>query len=137
MARYSTAGLLLQININGNFTNIDGVESVGGPSGDKPEIDLTSLADSAAETAGGIPDFGEVSVSMFDNPADPGNARILTRMNTTPAPIDNWKIILPFSGSGNTLAFNGFVKSNPFDFQKAAGGKQNFTIRCTGTVART
>lgn len=136
MARYTTPGTLFQININGTFTNVDGVENISGPDGDKPEIDGTALADTAAVYGDGTPDYGQVQFSVFDNPADAGNARLLTRFNATNV-TDQFKIILPFSGSGNTLAFNGFVKSWSVDLQKAAFGKYNCTVRCTGAVART
>ncbi len=136
MARYSTAGMRVQININGTFTNISGVESVSGPTGDKPEIDATALDDTAAQTLAGLPDFGEVALTVLDDPADAGNARLLTRFNASNV-TDNFRLILPFSGSGNTLAFDGYLKGWAFAGEKATAGKYNATIRCTGNVNRT
>lgn len=136
MARYSTAGTLVQININGSFTNIAGVESISGPTGDKPEIDATALADTASEFLAGLPDFGEMTLTVMDDPADAGNARLLTRFNASNV-TDNFRIILPFNGTGNTLAFNGFMKGWAYAGEKASPGKYTATIRCTGTVTRT
>lgn len=136
MARYSTAGVLFQININGSFTNIDGIESINGPTGDKPEIDATALNDTAATVLAGLPDYGELSGTVFDNPSDAGNARLLTRFNQSNV-TDNFKIILPFSGTGNNLAFDGYVKGWALALEKASAGKYNFTIRCSGNVNRT
>lgn len=137
MPRYSTAGGILQININGTFTNIDGVENFNGPTGQKTEIDMTALSDTAAVSAPGTPDYGQFSMTVFDNPGDAGNARLLASFNTNPGPTENWKYILPFSGTGNTLTFNGYVQQWALQQEKATGGKYNCTIRSTGTVART
>jgi len=136
MARYSTAGALFKINISGTLTNVDGVENLSGPTGDKPEIDATALADTAAVSLSGLPNYGEVSGTVMDNPSDAGNARLLTRFNT-PNSEDQFQIILPFAGTGNTIAFNGYVKGWALDLPKASAGKFNFTVRCTGAVART
>lgn len=136
MARYSTAGTLTQVNINGVFTNIDGVESFSGPSGEKSEIDTTSLADTAATFLAGLPNYGELQLTCMDNPADAGNAYLLTRFAASNV-TDNFKIILPFSGTGNTLAFNGYVKSWKLDGQKASPGKFTASVKLSGTVTRT
>jgi len=136
MARYSTAGTLLQVNINGSFTNIDGVESFSGPSGEKSEIDTTSLSDTAATFLAGLPNYGELQLNCMDNPADAGNAYLLTRFAASNV-TDQFKIILPFSGTGNTLTFNGYVKSWKLDGQKASPGKFTTAVKLSGNVART
>lgn len=137
MARYSTAGGQLQININGSFPNIDGVETFSGPTAEKQEIDDTALGDTAAQSLAGLPDYGQFSGTIFDNPSDPGNARLLASFNTNPAPIENFKYILPFSGPGNTFSWNGYVKTWQLSQEKNAAGKYSFSLRATGTVTRT
>lgn len=136
MARYTTAGTLVQVNINSVFTNIDGVESFSGPSGEKAEIDTTSLADTAATFLSGLPNFGDLQMNCMDNPADAGNAYLLTRFAASNV-TDNFKIILPFSGTGNTLAFNGYVKSWKLDGQKASPGRFTSAVKLSGNVTRT
>lgn len=135
MARYSTAGTLVKINNGSALINIDGVESVSGPTGDKPEIPTTSLADTAATNVPGLPDYGEVTLSVFDNPADGGNAYLLTNFqaaNTTTA----FQIVLPFSGTGNTINFNGYAKGWALDVQGGNAGRLNVTVRVTGAIVR-
>jgi hypothetical protein len=137
MARYSTAGGYLQININGVQTNIDGVENFNGPTGQKTEIEMTALSDTAAVSAPGTPDFGQFTMTVFDNPGDAGNARLLASFNTNPGPTEQFTYKLPFTGTGNTLTFNAYVQQWALQQEKASGGKYNCTLRATGTVART
>lgn len=135
MARYAVTGTLVKINNGSALINIDGVESVSGPSGEKTEIDTTSLADSAATNVPGKPDYGEVTLTVFDNPADGGNAYLLTNFqasNTTTA----FQIILPFSGTGNTINFNGYARTWGMDLQKDAAGRLNVAVRVTGAIVR-
>ena len=117
------------------MTNIVGVESFSGPSGQKTEIEVTALADTAAVNLSGLPDYGSLTRLCFDDPADAGNARLLTRFGASNV-YDDFKIILPFSGSGNTLTFNAFVKTWQMDAQKASGGKFSSELRLTGAVTR-
>lgn len=136
MARYSTAGTLTKINNGAALINIDGVESVGGPTGEKPEIPTTALSDAAATNVPGLPDFGEVTLAVFDNPSDAGNAYLLTNFlaaNST----TGFQLILPFSGTGNTINFNGYAKSWALDLQQGNAGRLNVTVRVTGPIVRT
>jgi len=132
MARYSTAGTVFQINA----VNVDGVESISGPTGEKPEIPTTSLADIAATSVSGLPDYGEVTLTVFDNPSDGGNGDVLENFQATNTVLP-FRIILPFSGTGNSINFNGYVKNWALDAQGGAAGRYNATIRVTGAVVRT
>jgi len=136
MARYSTAGTLVKINNGSALINIDGVESVSGPTGDKAEIPTTSLADTAATNVPGLPDYGEVTLSVFDNPADAGNAYLLTNFAAANT-VTGLQVILPFSGTGNTINFNGYCKGWSLDLQGAAAGRINVPVRVTGPIVRT
>lgn len=136
MAVYSMAGALVQINISGVFTNIGEVESISGPTGEKTTIDTTALAATASTSVSGLPDYGEITLSVMDNPGDAGNARLLTRFAASNV-TDNFKIILPFSGTGNTLAFDGYVRTWAFDGQKNAPGKFSCAIKLSGALTRT
>lgn len=136
MARYSTAGTLVQVNISGTFTNIDGIESFSGPSGEKTEIETTSLADTAATFLAGLPNYGDLQLNCMDNPADAGNAYMLTRFNASNV-TDQFKIILPFTGTGNTLTMNGYLKSWKLDGQKASPGRFTAAVKLSGNVTRT
>lgn len=135
MARYSTAGTIIKINNGSALINIGGVESISGPTGEKPEISTTALDDTAATNVPGLPDYGEVTLTVFDDPADAGNAYLLTNFqasNTT----RGFQIILPFSGTGNTINFNGYAKNWALDLQQGAAGRLNATVRVTGAVVR-
>lgn len=135
MARYSVTGTLVKINNGTGLINIDGVESVSGPTGEKTEVDTTSLADTANTSVPGKPDYGSVTLAVFDNPSDAGNAYLLTNFqaaNTT----TNFQIVLPFSGTGNTINFNGYARTWGMDLQKDAAGRLNVEIRVTGAMVR-
>lgn len=136
MAVYSSAGTLFQINISGTFTNVGGVESISGPTGEKTTIDTTALADTAATSVAGLPDYGEVTITCMDNPGDSGNARILTRFQASNV-TDNFKLVLPFSGTGNTIAFDGYVRTWQLSAEKNAPGKFTAAIKLSGAVTRT
>ncbi len=131
MARYSTAGTIVKIN----GVNIDGVESISGPTGEKPEIPTTALSDTAATSVAGLPDYGEVTLAVFDNPADAGNGDVLENFQATNTTLP-FQIVLPFSGTGNTINFNGYVRTWQYDGQQGAGGRYTAAIRVTGPIVR-
>ncbi len=131
MARYSTAGTIVKIN----GVNIDGVESISGPTGEKPEIPTTALSDTAATSVAGLPDYGEVTLAVFDNPADAGNGDVLENFQATNTTLP-FQIVLPFSGTGNTINFNGYVRTWQYDGQQGAGGRSTAAIRVTGPIVR-
>ena len=131
MARYSTAGTVVQINA----VNIDGVESISGPTGEKPEIPTTSLADTAATSVSGLPDYGEVTLTVFDNPGDAGNGDVLENFQTSNTVLP-FRIILPFSGTGNSINFNGYVRTWQYDGQQGAAGRYTAAVRVTGPIVR-
>jgi len=136
MARYSTAGSRLQITNNAVFVNVNGVESISGPTGTKQEIDATALEDTAATKLGGMPDYGTITVGLIDDAADAMQVKIKASYDN-PQSVDQFKIILPFPGTGNTLTGNGSVTGWSLSLEKNAPAKVQVTITCSGTWART
>lgn len=135
MAAYAVAGTLLQINISGTFTNIGKVESFSGPTGSKPTIETTGISDTAATYVSGIPDYGELTINLFDDPADSGNARLLARFQASNV-TDNFKIVAPFSGTGNTIAFDGTVNGWEMNFGKGEAAKLSAKVKLSGALTR-
>jgi hypothetical protein len=136
MSRYSTAGSVVQIRIANVYTNIAGVRSISGPTGQKTEIDVTALADTAQQFLSGIPDFGEMTLTIYDDFADAGNAQILNRFNATNV-TDDFKVLLPFTGAGNTITFSGFVKSWQYSGEQNQAGSYTTAIKLSGNLTRT
>lgn len=129
MAKSAAKGtrLLQGATVVANITAIDV------PSPDKPEIDLTDMASTAAENTPGIPDFGEISFSGFYNYADAGQTIVRADGYDVAATTKAWTI--EFTNQANKFTFNAWVKryvptaESPNDAYKFSA-----TLRVTGAV---
>lgn len=129
MAKSAASGTVLKQGT----TVVANITSIGVPSPEKPEIDLTDFASTAAENTPGIPDFGEIPISGFYNYSDAGQT-ILRADGYDVAPTTKaWTI--EFTKQGNKFTFNGWVKR----YTPTAGGPNepyrfDATLRVTGAV---
>lgn len=130
----STAGMRLQINVSGTFTNIPKAESWNLATAGKPEIDTTGLEDTAKDFVDGIPDNGQCTGSIMFDPGDAAHMKLWTSSATANA-AENFKLIFPFAGTNNTISFNGRVMNMGIDAAKDSAIKAPVTIKVTSAFA--
>lgn len=66
---------------SGSIITVNGIEigevmEFGGPSGDKPTVDVTHLRSTSREYIGGLPDNGEFTLTCNYLPTDPGQLEL-------------------------------------------------------------
>jgi len=88
------------------FTAVAGVQTINGPTGSAEQIDVSSLDSTGSyrEFLAGFKDAGEVSFSIWLDPADRGGLDTLYESGAT----NNFRITFPDTGS-TTLTFAGAV----------------------------
>lgn len=116
------------------FIAVGNLTSVGVPSPEKPEIDVTDFDSAAAEFLAGLPDNGELPLSGFFNYANAGQVILLNDAHDADAPTRTFQI--DFTRQDLRFEFDGWVKS----FTPTAGGPQeaygfDAVIRITGEVS--
>lgn len=108
MARLAAKGCKFQYG-NGSgsetFTDVAQVRSIGDFGGDSSEIDCTDLASTAKEYLMGLPDNGDVQVTIAYDPSDVRHNAFFTREYLQSS--NNYKIV---TGTAN-WAFAAYVKS--------------------------
>ena len=118
----------------GTYTDIGNITGYSGPSGSKPEIDVTTLVDSAQRFIAGLPDYGQVDCEgNFQDTEDAGMAIVRANYEASGATNINFRITIGTA----TGDFSGYV--NALAYASAAGGKAdlNFSIRVSGAVTWT
>jgi hypothetical protein len=129
MAKTQALGTILKQGT----TVIGNITSIGVPSPNKSEIDVTDFASVAAEVLPGLADYGELPIGGFFNYADAGQTILRADANDVNATTKAWSII--FVKQGMQFQFNAFVKSY---IPRANGPNEAYgfdaTLRVTGAV---
>jgi hypothetical protein len=111
MTRLAAKGTKFQYG-NGSgtetFTDMAQVRSIGDLGGDSGEIDTTDLSSTAKEYLMGLPDNGDLQLTLAWDPADARHVAMFTRETTQS--LNNYKIVMSDTGAF-TWAFSAYVKS--------------------------
>lgn len=118
-AAKSTAGTTVAVTISGSPVTINGIASVSGPGGDKEEIDITALSDTAKQKIAGQMDWGSIDMEMFYDSTDTGQAYVFTQA-TTANTTDTLTITSSDNGAAS-IACSGSFKGWRWEFGKNAG----------------
>lgn len=113
------------------FTAVGNVVNIGGPSGSAPVIDVSNLASTRREKNMGLPDAGQITLSVQFDPDDTGQTRCKTLRAARTA--GNFKITLSDSPA-TVWTFSGYVLefSKSIEIDQVVMG--NITIEITGAV---
>jgi hypothetical protein len=137
-AAWAVAGTQLQLAATGspsNFVLIPGVEGFQGPTGSKPDIDVTAIDDLAAKSVAGVPDYGSVTFDLFWDPANTQHAQLLASFKAI-GTIDYLKVVCADAGDA-AITFSGEVKGWEHDFSKGAAAKVKVSIKLSGAITVT
>jgi hypothetical protein len=128
-------GTQLKVTITATPTLIQGVQSFSGPTGSKPEIEYTSISDTAAKFKAGKPDFGTISFQIAWDPAEAAHAHLLTSFNTAGS-TDAWTITCSDVGAA-AITFNAAVNGWSWSFDKDAVAMVDVSARLSGVATVT
>ncbi len=135
---WAVAGTELQLAATGspsNFVKIEGVEGFQGPTGSKPDIDVTAIDDTATKYVAGVPDYGNVTFDIFWDPANTQHAQLLASFKAI-GTIDYLKVVCADGGAA-AITFSGEVKGWEHDFSKGAAAKVKVTVKLSGAITVT
>lgn len=118
------------------FTAIGGLYDLGGiGGGDTSEIEVSDFDSAAAEFLLDLPDEGEVTFSLFIDPANAPQDNLWTdRANKT---LRNFRADFPGSPAPMSLSFAGYVKRYEHVASARDVWRANLTVRISGAVTRT
>ena len=132
---FASQGTQLDVKITSTFTPIPGVEGLSGPTGTKPQIEVTALSDTAAKFIAGLPDYGDVSFSLFWDPAEATHQKLMTSYQTSNS-VDDFQITCSDAGAA-VIVFSGQVTGWKWNLSKVAAGMVEVTIKVSGNVTVT
>lgn len=127
--------LLLLVGSPGTYTLIKGVEGVQGPTGTKATIDVTAIDDTARQYVADLPDFGNLTFTLFWDPAETTHQNLLTAFKTTNSS-DDFKII-PADGDSYASRYvyiGGELIGWEWDFSRGAAQTARVTVKLSGAV---
>ena len=117
------------------FTAIGNVRSISGPSGSKPEIDVTDLASAGKEYLAGIPDYGQVNFTGFHNEDEATQTTLWADfVDSTDTHIRNYQITF---NDGTVYDFQGFIQDLAHSVESEGGIELNGAVRVSGGLTRT
>lgn len=132
----STQGVLLKIGSGSpeTFTTIKGVSNISGPTGSRELIDVTALDSSGREYLVGLPDYGDLSFTLFYAPQDTQHALLFAAFQAAGQTATNFT--LTFTDSPATVySFAALVQGFPMNFQGNSAVEVNVTLKLTGAVS--
>lgn len=117
------------------FSAIGNVRSISGPSGSKPEIDVTDLASAGKEYLAGIPDYGQVNFTGFHNEDEATQTTLWADfVDSTDTHIRNYQITF---NDGTVYDFQGFIQDLAHSVESEGGIELNGAVRVSGGLTRT
>jgi hypothetical protein len=135
---WAVAGTQLQVGSTASplgYATIKGVEGFTGPTGSKPDIDVTAIDDTATQYVAGVPDYGSVSFDLFWDPAETSHQELYVAFQTVGG-LKYFKIICADTGDA-VITFSGEVKGWEWDFSKGAAAKVKTTVKLSGSASVT
>ena len=130
---WAVAGTALQCGSTASplgYTTIKGVEGFQGPTGSKPDIEVTAIDDTATQYVAGVPDYGNVTFDLFWDPDETTHAQLLSDFQTVGSS-RNFKIVCVNTGLA-VVTFAGEVKGWEWDFSKGAASKVKVAVKLSG-----
>ncbi len=122
-----------QTTMTFNSVPVGGVRSITGiGSGSASEIDITTLASVAKESAPGLQDFGSIEVDLVRDQDDAGQSEMYDSMGSQST--ETVVITLP-SSTSNVATFQGWVQSLSSDINADGIVTGKAKIRITSNVA--
>jgi hypothetical protein len=129
-AAKSSAGTVLKVTISGTPTAIPGVQGISGPGGDKEQIEVTALSDTAKKFIAGHADFGSVTFTIFYDQSEASHVHIFTQYSTANT-TDALTIESSDNGAANIACAGSFVGWE-FDYSQNAPITARVTFRLSG-----
>lgn len=129
-----SAGTIIAVNINGNFTTIPGVDGCQPFGSVKAMIDTTPLDATAKTFTGDVPDPGSMKFAVMLDVSDATHGYLNTAA-ATPGQTDQWKVTpSKQTGTPKTYAFNGELMSFQPSFVKGQAHKADCEVKITGPI---
>lgn len=117
------------------FTAVGGIANYSGPSGSKPEVDVTELASTGKEYLGGIPDYGQVTFSGFHNEDEAQQTTLWTDfVDAADTHIRNYQLTF---NDGTVYDFQGFIQELSHAIDPENGIELSGAVRVSGGLTRT
>lgn len=117
------------------FTAIGNVRTISGPSGSKPEIDVSDLASAGKEFLAGIPDYGQVNFTGWHNEDEATQTTLWADfVDATDSHIRNYQITF---NDGTVYDFLGFIQDLAHNAESENGIELNGAVRVSGGLTRT
>lgn len=117
----------------GTYTEIEGVKSISGFNHSTNDIDLTVLASTVKVFAPGVPDAGEIGITVYFDPDNTLHAA-LRAQSLSPAS-KNWKISIT-DGTPTSYTWGGYVKGFELSAFEVDGYLEaTYTVKISGTVS--
>ena len=89
------------------YDTIGQVVSISGPDGNVPEVDVTHLLSTGKEFVGGLPDFGNVTLTVIWDKATTSTQHDALYTDFTAQTVDGYRIFFSDSPQ-STLTFNAY-----------------------------
>ena len=132
----SAQGTLLKIDSGASpqaFSTITGVSNLSGPTAQRNLINVTGLDSTGYEYLVGLPDFGDITFTLFYAPHNTEHALLWTAFNL--AGQTATAFTLTFTDSPATVYhFNALVQGFPHNFAVDAAVEVNLTLKLTGAI---
>ena len=115
---------------SGSFVAMANVRSFNGPSGENPEVDVTTLESLAKEFEGGLIDYGELSMELNFDPNLATHQQIFTDQEASPPTKTGWRIT--FINPTINYTWTAFVKSFSVSGEVDGVLQGSVTLRLSG-----
>lgn len=119
----------------GSATTISGVEDISVSAGSKTEIDVTPLSATAAVFIGGQPDYGELTITYFHDPADTGQALLLADAGT--ANTTGELTVTMSDGGAAVLVYTGYLHGWAPSWPKGGANMCSVKMKLSGAPSMT
>lgn len=131
-------GTLLKIGSGSpeTFTTITGVSNLAGPTGSRELIEVTGLDSTGREYLVGLPDYGDITFTLFYAPKNTQHAALFTAFQLAGQTATNFTIT--FTDSPATIySFAALVQGFPHNFATNSAVEVNLTLKLTGAMSST
>lgn len=117
-----------------NSQTVGGIKSFSGFDGEAADIDVSTLASTRKEFLQGLPEEGNLSLSIVYDPDDAGQAEMLTARNAQTA--YTCVLTLPDTVTLNVLTFSAYVKSISIEGSVDDAVMSTVNLKITGAVTQ-
>lgn len=111
------------------FTQVKNLKTIGGLDGSAADIDVSNLDSVAKENRPGLPDSGQWTMQVDDDPTDAGQIAVRAAAQATPPTIKQWQVTYP---NGKVLTFTAWVKKYSVSAAVDQIIKGDIALRITG-----